>query len=28
VIVGYWDGTFDTGELIQQLQPLSPPIPP
>jgi hypothetical protein len=28
VIVGYWDGTIDTGELIQQLQPLSPPIPP
>jgi hypothetical protein len=28
VIVGYWDGTLDTGELIQQLRPLSPPIPP
>lgn len=28
VIVGYWDGTIDTGELIQRLQPLSPPIPP
>ena len=23
VIVGDWDGTIDTGELIQQLQPLS-----
>jgi hypothetical protein len=28
VIVGYWDGAIDTGELIQQLQPLSPPISP
>jgi hypothetical protein len=27
-IVGYWDGTIDTGELIQRLRPLSPPIPP
>lgn len=22
VIVGYWDGTIDTGELVQQLRPL------
>ena len=28
VIVGYWEGTIDTGELIQRLQPISPPIPP
>ena len=28
VIVGYWDGTIDTGELIQQLRRLSPPVPP
>ena len=28
VIVGYWDGTLDTGELLQQLKPISPPIPP
>ena len=28
VIVGYWDGTIDTGELIQKLQPLSAPIWP
>ena len=27
-IVDYWDGTIDTGELIQQLLPLSPPIAP
>ena len=26
VIVGYWDGTIDTGELIQQLRRISPPI--
>jgi len=26
--VDYWDGTIDTGELIQQLLPLSPPIAP
>jgi hypothetical protein len=28
MIVSYWDGTIDTGELIQQLHPLSPPISP
>jgi len=28
MIVGDWDGTIDIGELIQQLQPLSPPISP
>ena len=28
MIVSYWDGTIDTGELIQKLQPLSAPIWP
>jgi hypothetical protein len=27
-IVDYWDGAIDTGELLQRLQPLSPPVPP
>jgi hypothetical protein len=28
VIIGYWEGSIDTGELIQRLRPISPPIPP
>lgn len=27
-ILDYWDSTISTAELLQQLQPLSPPIPP
>ena len=28
VIVDYWEGTIGTGELMRQLRPISPPIPP
>ena len=27
-IIGYWDGTIDTAELMQRLQPLLPKIAP
>jgi hypothetical protein len=27
-ILDYWDSTISTAELLQRLQPLSPPIPP
>lgn len=28
VLVDYWDFRIDTDELLQRLQPLSPPVPP
>ena len=28
VLLGYWDGTLDTGEFIQRLRRLSLPISP
>jgi hypothetical protein len=27
-LIAYWDCQIDTAELIQHLQPLSPPVPP